>query len=93
MSRTPLDAASIVAHLDDILEVEFTFIHTEELAEVLAAMPRDRQDFVLAWTRRAAATNTELAFQFANRTKEVLREVESMLGEDPFDPAARGCTL
>ena len=77
MSRTPLDAASIVAQLDETLEVEFTFIHTEELAEVLAGMPRDRQDFVLAWTRRAAATNTELAFQFANRTKEVLREVDA----------------
>lgn len=76
MSRSPLDAASIISRLDEYLEVEFTFIRTEELTAVLAGMPRDRQDFVLEWTRRAAATNTELAFQFANRAKEALLEVE-----------------
>lgn len=76
MSRSPLDADHITARLDDYLEVEFTFIHTEGLAQVLAGMPRERQDFILEWTRRAAATNTELAFQFANRAKEALREVE-----------------
>jgi len=76
LSRSPLDAASITSRLDEYLEVEFTFIRTEELTEVLAGMPRDRQDFVLEWTRRAAATNTELAFQFASRAKEALREVE-----------------
>ena len=68
---------TIAEQLDEILEVEFTFIRTEELAGVLAGLPRDRQDFVLAWTRRAAATNTELAFQFANRAKEVLSEVDA----------------
>jgi nitric oxide reductase NorD protein len=76
LSRPALDAATILDRLDRYLEVEFTFIHTEELSEVLGTMPRERQDFVLEWTRRAAATNTELAFQFANRAKEALREVE-----------------
>jgi nitric oxide reductase NorD protein len=76
VSRQPLDADLIATRLDQYLEVEFTFIHTEELSRVLAGLPRERQDFVLEWTRRAAATNTELAFQFANRAKEALREVE-----------------
>ena len=76
MSRSPLDAASIVSRLDEYLEVEFTFIRTEGLTAVLAGMPRERQEFILEWTRRAAATNTELAFQFANRAKEALHEVE-----------------
>ena len=76
MSRSPLDADVIISRLDEYLEVEFTFIRTEELTAVLAGMSRDRQDFVLEWTRRAAATNTELAFQFANRAKEALLEVE-----------------
>ena len=76
MTRPRLDIVSIASRLDEYLEVEFTFIHTEELSAVLAGMPRDRQDFVLEWTRRAAATNTELAFQFANRAKEALHEVE-----------------
>jgi len=76
LSRSPLDAASIISRLDEYLEVEFTFIRTEELTAVLAGMPRESQDFILEWTRRAAATNTELAFQFANRAKEALLEVE-----------------
>ncbi|MGB5571328.1 MAG: hypothetical protein WBM81_18720, partial [Sedimenticolaceae bacterium] len=76
MSRLPLDVATLVSRLDEYLEVEFTFIHTEQLSAVLAGMPRDRQDFILEWTRRAAATNTELAFQFANRAKEALHEVD-----------------
>jgi len=76
VNRSPLDAAAINSRLDEYLEVEFTFIHTEALSGVLAGMPRERQDFILEWTRRAAATNTELAFQFANRAKEALREVE-----------------
>jgi len=76
VNRSPLDVAAITSRLDEYLEVEFTFIHTEALSGVLAGMPRDRQDFILEWTRRAAATNTELAFQFANRAKEALREVE-----------------
>ncbi|MCB1925142.1 MAG: VWA domain-containing protein [Gammaproteobacteria bacterium] len=76
MSRIPLDATTIARHLDEYLEVEFTFIHTEGLTAVLAGLPRDSQDFVLQWTKRAAATNTELAFQFANRAKEALRELD-----------------
>lgn len=75
MSRTPLDAEDITARLDHYLEVEFTFIHTEAVSAVMAGMSREHQDFVLEWTRRAAATNTELAFQFANRAKEALHDV------------------
>jgi nitric oxide reductase NorD protein len=76
LSRSPLDAAAIASRLDEYLEVEFTFIHTEALSDVLAGMPRERQDFILEWTRRAAATNTELAFQFANRAQLALSQVE-----------------
>ena len=76
VNRPSLDSAAILSRLDEYLEVEFTFIHAEELSVMLAGLPRERQDFVLEWTRRAAATNTELAFQFANRAKEALREVE-----------------
>ena len=76
LNRSALDHATILAHLDEFLEVEFTFIHTDRLAESLAGMPRERQDFILQWTRRAAATNTELAFQFASRAQEALSEVE-----------------
>ncbi len=77
MSHSPLDVQTITAQLDDLLEVEFTFIHTEAVSAELAAMPRDHQAFVLDWTRRAAAINTELAFQFASRARAALSEVTS----------------
>ncbi len=77
MSRPALDAAAIAAQLDRYLEVEFTFIPTEPLSEALARLSRERQDFILDWTRRAAATNTELAFQFASRAPPALSEIET----------------
>ena len=74
--RNPLDYQQVLASLDECLEVEFTFIHTEELAEAIAARQYDEQKFLLDWTRRAAATNTELAFQFARQALSMLGEIE-----------------
>ena len=71
-----LDYTAVLSHLDRDLEVEFTFIHTEELAQRIAALEREAQHFVLDWTRRAAATNTELAFRFAQRAIDMLGDVE-----------------
>ncbi len=76
MSRKrPLDYSTILAHLERDLEVEFTFIRAEDLAGCVADLERERQDFLLDWTRRAAATNTELAFQFAQRVIDILDRV------------------
>jgi len=74
--RAPLTYEAILVQLDEVLEVEFTFIRAEQLAEVIAGMQCEQQDFILDWARRAAAINPELAFQFANRAKEVMEEVE-----------------
>lgn len=62
--------------LDEYLEVEFTFIHTDALSAEMAVMPRDRQDFILQWTKSAAAVNTELAFQFARRAGDALNRTD-----------------
>ena len=75
-SRQPLEYSAILSRLDRDLEVEFTFIQTEELAERIACLSRESQEFLLDWTRRAAATNTELAFQFARRALGILHEEE-----------------
>ena len=72
--RPRLDYEAILSHLDRDLEVEFTFIHTEALARRIAGLDADTQHFILDWTRRAAATNTELAFQFAQRAIEHLEQ-------------------
>ncbi len=78
MSRTqPLTAEEIGRHLDDCLEVEFSFLHTEEIAAGLARLPRDRQQFVLDWTRRVATTNIQIAYQFALRAGQALERMEA----------------
>ena len=74
--RTPADYHAILAQLEETLEAEFTFIRCEDLSQRLCACLHDDRRFVLDWTRRAAATNTELAFQFANRALEMLGDVE-----------------
>jgi len=72
----PLTAEEIGRHLDDFLEVEFSFLHTEEIATGLARLPRDRQQFVLQWTRRVATTNIQIAYQFALRAERALERME-----------------
>lgn len=76
MSQPPLDVDKLIERLDAYLEVEFTFIRTEDLSAELAQMSRLRQDFILQWTKSAAAINTELGFQFARRAGEALNHAD-----------------
>ncbi len=75
-ARAPLAYEAILAELDRCLEVEFTFLHSEALAAPIAELPADAQHFLLDWTRRAAATSTNLAFEFAQRALDILGKVE-----------------
>ena len=72
----PLSAETIGCHLDDYLEVEFSFLHTEEVAGSLATLPVEQQRFVLQWTRRVATTNIQLAYQFVLRARQALETME-----------------
>ncbi len=67
MISSPLDAQALAELFEEFLETEFTFLYADELAVEVAAMPREKQDFILQWTKSAAAVNPELAFQFARR--------------------------
>ena len=49
------------------MEVEFTFIHTEEAAEVIAALPGAEQRFILQLVRGMASTNVNIAHEFITR--------------------------
>ena len=76
-----LDKQRIMRQLDDLLEVEFSFLHTDAIAEVLAVLPRDRQEFILQWTRRVASTNVQLGYEFSRRGKQALERMdEEMIG-------------
>jgi len=65
--NAPLSIEQILQPLETWLEVEFTFLHVNEIAETLASASREEQDFFLAWIRRIASTNIQIAYQFAVR--------------------------
>jgi len=62
MARPALTLEQITNVLDVYFDVEFSFIKTEEAAELILTLPRTEQDFIIDLTRRIAATNSELAF-------------------------------
>ncbi|MGE5027065.1 MAG: nitric oxide reductase activation protein, partial [Betaproteobacteria bacterium] len=75
-AHRPLTAKQIEHSLEQWLEVEFTFLHVDVLAAELAALPRHDQDFLLAWIKRIATTNIQIAYQFARRSQRVLTHMD-----------------
>ncbi len=65
MEKPPLTSATVRQLLDEILEVEFSFINTAPVAEAMGQLSHGEQHFLLEWVRRIAPTNIELAHQFA----------------------------
>ena len=81
MSRPALTLQQITDVLDVYFDVEFSFIKTEEASELIAALPRVDQDFIIGLTRRIAATNGELAFQFAKNAITALQAMDKHMVE------------
>jgi len=76
-----LDEQQLTLLFEEYLETEFTFLYADDLSVDVAAMPREKQDFILHWTKSAAAVNPELAFQFATRAGNALNEHETEIIE------------
>lgn len=72
----PLSREEIIERLDDYLEVEFTFIRSDELAELLLPLTRSEQAFILDWVKRIASTQVELAHQFARHVIPMLDKLD-----------------
>jgi len=81
MHKSPLTADAITQRLDEVLEVEFTFLQTGEVAAVLASLPREEQLYLLDWTSRVASTNIQLAYEFLTRAVSHLAEMDRHLIE------------
>ncbi|MFA5243346.1 MAG: nitric oxide reductase activation protein [Sulfuricella sp.] len=82
MTDTSALTAEIIEQLlEEWLEVEFTFLHVEEIASSIAALRRDEQDFLLNWIRRIATTHIQIAYQFALRAPDLLTHMERRLIE------------
>lgn len=75
MPRQTLSLEEIIDVLDIYFDVEFSFIKSEQPAALIVNQSRSDQDFILELTRRVAATNGELAFQFATKS---IRALEAM---------------
>ncbi|MDP2963422.1 MAG: nitric oxide reductase activation protein [Sulfurimicrobium sp.] len=81
MTAHPESASAITSHLEELLEVEFTFLHVDELAISLAALAPEDREFLLGWTRRIASTNIQIAYQFALRAIKLLDRMDRRLIE------------
>ena len=79
--HTPHTVAQILKSLETWLEVEFTFLHVNEIAEALSRLPREEQDFFLNWTRRISTTNIQIAYQFSVRTTTGLAHMDQRVIE------------
>ena len=75
-ARNPLTHAEIQRQLDVTLDVEFSFINTEDAAEVLAGISREDQDFIIGWVQKIAATNIQLSHQFIVGAIDALDKLE-----------------
>ncbi len=81
MARPALTLEQITEVLDIYFDVEFSFIKTEEATELIINLPRTEQDFIIDLTRRIAATNSELAFQFAKNAITALAAMDKHMVE------------
>jgi nitric oxide reductase NorD protein len=81
MSRQALSFEEIVELLDVYFDVEFSYIKSEVPAELIVTQPRGQQDFILNLTRRIAATNAELAYQFATSAVTALQAMDQHMVE------------
>ncbi len=68
----------IIARLDGWLEVEYTFLDSARLAELLLQREEAEQQLMLDWTRRIASTQIPLAYEF---TTSILRQMPRLDAE------------
>ena len=81
MTARQRSATEITAVLEQWLEVEFTFLHVDELATAIATLGSEDQDFLLGWTRRIATTNIQIAYQFSLRATGLMERMDRHLIE------------
>lgn len=81
MAKSPLSFDEICAWLDRVLQAEFTFLKTDQSAEVIAGLPRIEQDYILNWVERVASTNIQIAYQFITRAIDGLQTKDKQIIE------------
>ena len=82
MAKLPLSFDEICRFLDEVLEAEFTFLKTEQPAQVIAGLAHQEQTYILNWVKRIASTNIEIAYQFITRAIDGLDSMDRQIIED-----------
>ena len=78
----PLTAHQLEARLDEALDPVLSSRRTARpLAENLAPLARDLQDFALHWVNVIARTSGEMAYQFAALAPDALRRLDTAAAE------------
>ncbi len=78
----PLAKAALEDRLDELLDAVLSSRRTaNRLAEGVARLPRDQQDFVLHWVAVIARTNSEMAYQFAAAAPQALATLDAAAAE------------
>lgn len=79
----PYSAIALEDRLDEILDPVLSTRRTAtRLAESIAPLARDLQDFTLHWTAVIARTNPEMAYQFAAAAPQGLARLDLACAED-----------
>ena len=81
MPHPALSFEEIIKSLDVYYDAEFTFIKSEDAAELIVKQPRNIQDFILNLCKRISATNEELAFQFTLNSIKALEAMDQHMVE------------
>ncbi len=77
MAAEPYSANALEDRLDEILDPVLSSRRTAtRLAETIAPLARDLQDFTLHWTAVIARTNPEMAYQFAAAAPQGLARLD-----------------
>ena len=80
-TRPPLTAQEIEQHLDNLLDVEFSFLKTAGPAAILSRLERQEQDYIITWVQRVASTNIQMAYQFITQAVDALDSMDKRIIE------------
>jgi nitric oxide reductase NorD protein len=75
-SLQPYSHETLLERLEELYEVEFTWLKVEPLVAVLVNLDRDTQDFILGWAMRLLTTNVYISHEFIIRVVEALDRLE-----------------
>ncbi len=76
-----MNSEAITHLLEDLLEADFSFRKVGPAAVQLAALSESDQSFLLAWVKRIASTNHEVAWQFTRRAPALVGRMDRRLME------------